>query len=70
MQSRVLKLLVGERGKEIFAEGGFEVEICDEAAGEFVSVTELQDSQGCICIEAKDWPVLREAIDQMVGEVQ
>lgn len=66
---RVLKVLVGPVGEPIFAEGNFEVAIDDLAAGEFVTVTSLNESENqTVGIAAEEWPVLREAIDLMIND--
>lgn len=43
------------------------VAICDEAAGEFVEVTQHgRVDIGKIQINPEEWPSLREAIDRMI----
>ena len=64
-ETRTLKISVGFKGNPIFDEHVTDIEIDDEAAGEFVSV--IQD-ENKIWIDPSQWPILREAIDRMVKE--
>ena len=69
METRQTRLTVAPEGDPIFSEGGFAVEIDDEGGGEFVVVTDYAGPYGGkIGIGPSQWPALRAAIDQMVGE--
>ena len=64
---RTIGLLVVPDGESVFAsERATRVSIDDEDAGEFVEVH--QDGRDGIQIDPDEWPVLREAIDRMIGE--
>lgn len=68
-ETRVTKLTVNRAGDPIFSEMATCIEIVDEAAGEFVTVSqEGRRDLGKIAIEAKEWPELRAAIDRMISE--
>lgn len=64
-ETRVTRLHVVRTGEPIFDESATSVEIIDEAAGEFV---ELSQESGRIRIDPGEWPTLRKAIDRMVRE--
>lgn len=58
-------------GEPIFSEMATHVEIEDEASGEFIVVTQeggSEDKEG-IHIAPAEWPAIRAAIDQMMGEI-
>jgi hypothetical protein len=63
-EMRTTRVIVLERGKEIYSERATSIEIDDEAAGEFVTV---RQGEGKICIDVAEWPTIREAIDAMVA---
>ena len=64
-ETRVTRLPVTPSGTELFHEFGTNIEIVDEAAGEFV---ELSQETGKIRIDPTEWPTLRAAINRMVAE--
>lgn len=64
-ETRVTRLRVTPTGTELFHEFGTSIEIVDEAAGEFV---ELSQETGKIRIDPTEWPTLRAAINRMVAE--
>ena len=68
-ETRITQITVAPAGQPIFAELATIIEIEDEAAGEFVIVKQPgRDDPGKISISQEDWPVLRDAIDRMIGE--
>ena len=68
-ETRTIKVSVAPKGEPIFHNGVTSIEIVDEAAGEFLEVTQCNDSnEGKISIEKSEWPTLRAAIDQMIKE--
>ena len=70
LETRVTRLLVCKEGANIFDAGSYEVELCDEGGGEFISVRELNDSEGEIRIDKSEWEDLRSAIEWMMGGVR
>lgn len=64
---RVTAMHVLPEGEPIFWEGGFKVEIVDEAAGEFVEVTG-HDAESPLRICKEEWPLLRDTIEHMLKE--
>jgi hypothetical protein len=69
-ETRTLKIAVCVKGEPIFHEGTTEIEIVDEAAGEFLKITQSPDDAepGVIRIDAIEWPMLKAAIDRMLKE--
>jgi hypothetical protein len=68
-ETRTVKVSVAPKGEPLFHNGVTNIEIVDEAAGEFLEVTQCNDSnEGKISIEKSEWPTLRAAIDQMIRE--
>lgn len=66
---RTTGLIVVPTGEPIFDERATEVRVVDEAGGEFVILRQSRDDAvGEIRIEPCEWPILREAIDKMIGE--
>ena len=70
-ETRVLSMIVVPAGEAIFHEAATVIKINDDAAGEFVVVSQDGNSdakQGEVCIEPEAWPQIRDAIDKMVSE--
>lgn len=71
--SRVAAILVCREGDPIFDELVTKIEIDDEAAGEFIKVSQEQggekDKQE-IKIDREEWPVIRDAINKLVNSLQ
>lgn len=64
---RTTAMTVAPEGEPTFSEMATTVEICDEAAGEFVEVKQRgRVDIGKIQINPEEWPSLREAIDRMI----
>ena len=66
---RTVAVMVLQKGDEIFAETATEIKIVDEAAGEFLEVSQMPDGgKQTLRINPEEWPTLREAIDTMFTE--
>jgi hypothetical protein len=67
---RPIKIVVVPKGEKIFNERATEVEIIDDAAGEFVRIIQSDEAAevGTIQIDPAEWPILRKAIDRMVRD--
>lgn len=66
---RTLKIAVMPKGEKIFHNQVTQIEIVDEAAGEFVEVSQCSDSNdGKIAICKNEWPAISAAIDKMLKE--
>mgnify|MGYP001160660408 CR=1 FL=1 len=64
---RTIAMLVVPMDQKMFSEYATEIRITDEAAGEFLEVSQCgHDGQGKIAINPEEWPTLRDAIDQMI----
>ena len=71
MIQRVTRIHLVQPNEPIFAPYSYTIEIEDEAAGEFIVVTDQNDNEpkpNAICIDPRDWPFLRAAIDRMIYE--
>lgn len=69
---RVIKVVVLPDGEPIFSEHATEIEIQDEAGGEFVVVRQTYGSEGKneIRLTDEEWPMVRAAIDRMMARCQ
>lgn len=66
-ETRVIAMSVQPQDEPIFSERATMVTIVDEAAGEFVEVSQSgRDDLGKIAINPEEWPELRDAIDCMI----
>jgi hypothetical protein len=62
-ETRTSKIVVTRKGEPIFEEFGTSIEIVDEAAGEFLEVTQ---ECGKIKIDPTEWNQIRAAINKMI----
>jgi hypothetical protein len=68
---RTTKVSVVPKGEPLFNQDATEIEIVDEAAGEFVEVRQCSDAyDGKIGITVEEWPTIRKAIDDMIDRCQ
>jgi hypothetical protein len=66
---RTLSILVVPKDQPTFSEYATEIKIVDEAAGEFLEVSQTgRTDLGKIAINPEEWPTLRDAIDRMMKE--
>jgi hypothetical protein len=68
-ETRTTKVTVLPKGEALFHEGATEITIVDEAAGEYLEVSQCSDShEGKIKIDRVEWPTLKAAIERMMKE--
>lgn len=69
-EKRVTAMIVNVKGEPIFSDYATKVEIVDEAAGEYVEVSQggKEGFDRKVSISGGEWPVLREAIEQLLAE--
>ena len=69
-ETRTLKMGVCVKGEALFHESMTEIEIVDEAGGEFLKIIQCPDEKDTqeILIDPTEWPALRAAIDKMIKE--
>jgi hypothetical protein len=68
-ETRTVKVSVAPKGEPLFHNGVTNIEIIDEASGEFLEVSQCNDNNdGKILIDPYEWPTLRAAIDKMIKE--
>lgn len=69
---RTLKIVVLPKGEPIFSELATEIEVMDEAAGEFVKLSQMGGRAGAesreIWLDPAEWPHVREGIERMMRE--
>ena len=66
---RTLSVLVVPKEQHTFSEYATEIKITDEAAGEFLEVSQCgRKDLGKISISPEEWPALRDAIDRMIKQ--
>lgn len=71
--SRVAAILVCREGDPIFGELVTKIEIDDQAAGEFIKVVQERGGEKErqeIEIDREEWPIIRDAINKLVGSLQ
>ena len=61
-ETRTTKMIVGVKGQQIFDDSVTEIEIVDEAAGEFLEVSQ---EGGKLRFDPEEWPHVRDAIEKM-----
>lgn len=68
--TRTTRLTVLPKGEPIFSERATHIEIDDEAAGEFVKVTQQRDQlaehSSTLTFDPDEWPEVKSAIDTMM----
>lgn len=65
--TKPIKWVHTPEGHPLFSELATEVEIEDEAAGEFVVIRQIREDSSCeIRIDAEEWKTLRSVIDKAV----
>ena len=64
---RVTRITVTPKDEPVFSEMATHVEVVDEAAGEFVQVTQEGIAEREIRIYPSEWPAIRKAIDLLLG---
>jgi hypothetical protein len=72
--TRTLKIAILPKSEPIFSECCTTIEIADEAAGEFLLVTQQSGSTAVkeqqIQIDPQEWEALKEGIDAMMQEIK
>jgi len=61
-ETRTTKMIVGIKGQQIFDDSVTEIEIVDEAAGEFL---EISQEGGKLRFDLEEWPHVRAAVEKM-----
>jgi len=61
-ETRTTKMIVGVKGQQIFDDSVTEIEIVDEAGGEFLEVSQ---EGGKLRFDPEEWPHVRDAINKM-----
>lgn len=69
-ETRIMSVMVVPYDEPIYSEMATTVSIVDEAGGEYVEVYQegREEGLGKIAIDPVEWPMLRAAINRMMGE--
>lgn len=67
-ETRVISMVVTPKNEPIFSEGVTTITIEDDSGGEFVVISQSCNDYGKIAINPEEWPLIRDAIDKMIGE--
>jgi hypothetical protein len=66
-ETRTTRCCISPIGEPTFSEMATHVEIVDEAAGEYVEVSQYSsEGIGKITIDPEEWPAIRDAIEAML----
>lgn len=68
---RTISIMILPEGENIFCETATTIAISDDAAGEFLKITQCNDEseKGEISLEQNEWPSIRAGIDFMFAEI-
>lgn len=67
-KNRITRLTVLPQSQALYSDRATNVEIVDEAAGEFIEISQTRtDGLSKIAIDPHEWPALRAAIEQMIS---
>lgn len=65
-EARTTRVNVTPVGEPIFHESATHIEIEDEAAGEFLKISQCRgDAEQTVAFDKEEWPTVRKAIDDM-----
>jgi hypothetical protein len=70
--TRITKLTVLPEREPVFSEMATDIEIEDEAAGEFLKLTQHGGNTECeksILITDDEWPAIRDAIERLLNDI-
>jgi hypothetical protein len=64
-ESRVIKVIVAPKGEPIFSSLATFIEIDDEAAGEYVKITQpTRHEDGNVCFDRDEWELVKLEVDK------
>lgn len=73
-QIRITRIHILPKGDPLFSPFATTIEIDDEAAGEYLNIIQQADTEESmiqqICIEPKNWPILKEGIQMMLQMIK
>ena len=72
--TRTLKIAILPKGEPVFSEKATIIEIDDQAAGEYLQITQQYESDrvapGQITIDPDEWQTIRDGIEMMMEEIR
>lgn len=63
-ETRMIQMIVVPEGDALYSERSTTITIVDEAAGEFVAITQPEGSG--VKFDHDEWPTIRDAVDSMI----
>ena len=68
---RTMSIMILPEGENIFCETATTIAVADDAAGEFLKISQCNDGieKGKISVESEEWPAIRDGIDFMFAEI-
>lgn len=69
-ETRTTCVIVNLEGEAMFSKDATKIEIVDEAAGEFLEISQTDDDVSKVRITKEEWPKIREAIELMMKNVR
>lgn len=71
-ETRITRLTLAPKGEPIFSELATHIEIDDEAAGEFLKISQVGGAaeSKALLVNPEEWPQLKAAIEQMLKEIK
>ena len=64
-ETRVIKVIVVPKGEPLFSELATFIEIDDEAAGEYIKISQpSRQENGTVCFDGEEWELVRLEIDK------
>ena len=71
MPIRITKLTVVPKGEPIFSLAATDIEIEDEAAGDFITLTqETDDTKNRIAFDIDEWSEIAEAVERIIADIK
>ncbi len=68
--TRVTRLTISQPGEPIFSDQTIHIEIEDEAAGEYVKISQQSDHRDAqdqsVCITPDEWPAVFDAVESLL----
>ena len=71
--TRVTRLTISQPGEPIFSDQTIHIEIEDEAAGEYVKISQQSEYRPAasqeVCINPDEWPAIKDAVESLLMKI-
>ena len=71
--TRVTRLTISPPGESIFSDQTIHIEIEDEAAGEYVKISQQSEYRPAasqeVCINPDQWPAIKDAVESLLMKI-